>query len=118
MNNRLLSLAAWSMVAFIVFATLVPLGSRPQLTANPNYERFAAFAIAGFFLGLAHPKRFLTIVLFMIGLACGLEYLQRYAVNRHGGISDMSVKITGSLFGFFLAGLVLRFKSGHSGART
>ncbi|CAN5190557.1 hypothetical protein BH10PSE10_BH10PSE10_01170 [soil metagenome] len=109
MIHKVLVVAAWATVALIVFATLSPLGLRPHLTEDPGFERFAAFAAAGFLLGLSYPRRFLQVVIFLIVFAAGLEALQHLTPDRHGHLSDMSVKAAGGLTGVFVAGLVLRF---------
>ena len=109
MLRKFIVILAWTVVAFIVFATLVPLGERPQITEDPNIERFAAFGLAGFLLGISYPRRFLWTVLFMVALAFILEALQRLTPDRHGHLSDMTVKAVGGLAGTFLAGLALRF---------
>src|SRR5258708_1836194 len=47
MVRRIIEIAAWVTVAFIVYATLVPLGMRPTVgDIDPDYERFAAYAVA------------------------------------------------------------------------
>ena len=109
MIHKALVVAAWVTVAFIAFATLSPLGLRPHLTEDPGFERFAAFAAAGFLLGLSYPRRFLHVVIFLIVFAAGLEALQHLTPDRHGHLSDMSVKAAGGLAGAFVAGLILRF---------
>jgi hypothetical protein len=57
MLHRLLATAAWTAFALIVFSTISPLSMRPVATADPNIERFAAFALLGFLFGLAYPRR-------------------------------------------------------------
>ncbi len=113
MIHKVLVVAAWATVALIVFATLSPLGLRPHLTEDPGFERFAAFAAAGLLLGLSYPRRFLQVVIFLIVFAAGLEALQHLTPDRHGHLSDMSVKTAGGLAGVFVAGLVLRFSGLH-----
>lgn len=43
----LIRIAAWILVALIAAVTLVPIGLRPVVTAEPSIERFAAYALAG-----------------------------------------------------------------------
>ncbi len=109
MIHKFLVCAAWTIVAAIAFATLSPIELRPQVVSEPGFERFAAFGVAGFFLGLAHPRYFLQVVIFVVALAAGLEALQHLTPDRHGHLIDMLTKAMGGLGGVFVAGLVLRF---------
>ncbi len=109
MIHKLLVCAAWTIVAIIAFTTLSPIGLRPQLVSEPGFERFAAFAVAGFLLGLAYPRYFFRVVIFVVAYAAGLEALQHFTPDRHGHLIDMSTKAIGGLSGVFVAGLVLRF---------
>ena len=52
MLHKLISIAAWATLAFIIFATLSPVHFRPELTATEPalvvaFERVGAFAVLG-----------------------------------------------------------------------
>jgi hypothetical protein len=57
MLQTILRVIAWSALVCIAIATLSAIGLRPVVTANPLYERFAAFAILAALFGLAYPGR-------------------------------------------------------------
>ncbi len=104
MVQRVSTIAGWLTLAFIVFATLSPIGDRPVI-AGPQFEHFAAFAFLGLAFGLAYPRRVLTVAgLVLIG-AFGLEALQLLTPDRHARLLDASMKAVGGLCGIGLAQL-------------
>jgi VanZ family protein len=103
MLHKLLATAAWTALAVLVFVTISPLGLRPVVTANPNIERFAAFAIVGLLFGFAYPRRLALDAVFMIIAAGTLEAFQLITPDRHGHIADALVKGAGGAFGVVLA---------------
>ena len=52
-------LAAWALVILIVAVTLVPIGLRPVVTADPGIERSAAYALAGLLMMAGYPRHWL-----------------------------------------------------------
>jgi hypothetical protein len=107
MIQRISAVAAWLTLAFIVFATLSPVGARPSIT-SPHLEHFAAFALAGFAFALAYPNRVLLIVAIVIGAAFGLEALQLLTPDRHARAIDALIKVLGGISGI-CAGQTLSF---------
>jgi VanZ family protein len=102
--------AAWLCVAFIVYATLSPLGSRPELTVSEParivlLERFSAYALMGFLLTFAYPRRTLFVSWLIIGLAIGLELSQLLIPDRDARIIDTIEKLAGGFVGVWLATL-------------
>lgn len=93
---------AWLVLIGLAVATLVPLGLRPHSGLSPQAERFLAFAIAGFCLALAYPRRPILIVLAIIATALGLELAQYLAIDRHPGVSDLIAKLLGGSAGLIL----------------
>jgi hypothetical protein len=83
MLQKLTAIAAWAALAVLVFATISPLGLRPVVTANPNIERFAAFAIVGLLFGLAYSRRLALDTLLMVIAAATLEAVQLMTPDRH-----------------------------------
>ncbi|MDB5656292.1 MAG: hypothetical protein JWQ94_3905 [Tardiphaga sp.] len=107
MPHKIITAIAWAIMAFIVFATLSPIGLRPHLE-DVSVERFGAFACAGVLFGLAYPKR-LWLVLTLVGAtAFGLEALQHLTPDRHGHLSDAVVKFIGGVAGIGAAWLISR----------
>jgi hypothetical protein len=113
--HGLLASATWTALAVIVFFTISPLGMRPVVTANPNIERFVAFALLGLLFGLAYPRRLAVDASFVIATAGVLETLQLITRDRHGHMADALVKAAGGAFGVGMALIILivaeRFKA-------
>jgi xanthine/uracil permease len=83
MIQRISVFTGWLVLAFVVYATLSPVGARPVL-ALPHLEHFAAFALMGLAFALAYPNRVLLVVALVVGTAAGLEALQLLTPDRHG----------------------------------
>jgi VanZ family protein len=109
MLHRLLATAAWTAFALIVFFTISPLSMRPGVTADPNIERFAAFALLGLLFGLAYPRRLAVDASFVVVAAGVLEMLQLVIPDRHGHMADALVKAAGGAFGVAAAALIVLF---------
>ena len=106
MFRKLAKAAAWASVGFIVYATLVPLGMRPALGwIGPNYERFAAYAVASAFLVLAYPRRPIRVGILIIAIAVVLEIAQLAIPDRDARVIDTLVKVAGGLAGIVAAAL-------------
>ena len=121
MDKRMLSLvrvAAWLLVAAIVAVTLVPIGLRPVVTANPGIERAAAYALAGLLLTLGYPRRWPWILLGVVFLAGGLEAGQTLTGTRHGRFNDFLVKAAAALFGCLIGLAVATWVDRRSQAHT
>lgn len=103
---RLVRLAAWILVALIVVVTLVPIGLRPVVTANPSIERIAAYALAGLLMMVGYPRRRLQVLIGSVLLAGGLEAAQTLTSTRHGRVEDFLVKAGAALAGA-VAGLAV-----------
>ncbi len=107
MTHKIITPVAWAILAFIVFATLSPIGLRPHLE-DVSVERFSAFAAAGLLFGLAYPRRLWLVLALVIGTACALEALQHLTPDRHGHVSDAVVKMIGGAVGVGIAWLCHR----------
>jgi VanZ like family len=107
MLHKLLSIAAWAALALVVLVTVSPLEMRPVLTADPNIERFAAFAMLGLLFGLAYPRRLVIDASFVVIAAGVLEAVQLVTRDRHGHVADAFVKAAGGAFGVAVALIVL-----------
>ena len=98
MIQRISVFTGWLVLAFVVYATLSPVGARPVLTL-PHLEHFAAFALMGLAFALAYPDRVLLVVALVVGTAAGLEALQLLTPDRHGRAADAFVKALGGISG-------------------
>jgi hypothetical protein len=107
MLHKLLAASAWAAFALIVFVTVSPIDMRPVVTADPNIERFAAFAVMGLLFGLAYPRRLVAVASFVITAAGVLEAFQLITPDRHGHIADAFVKASGGAFGVAVALMIL-----------
>ncbi|MGU3417903.1 hypothetical protein [Methylobacterium sp. D54C] len=120
--HGLIRVAAWILVALIAAITLVPIGLRPVVTANPSYERVAAYALAGLLMTVAYPRHWLWILAGSVVLAGGLEAGQTLTGTRHGRFDDFLIKaaagLVGALAGRPLAILADRALAGSTAAGT
>jgi hypothetical protein len=107
MVHRALTIAAWTAFALIVFVTVSPIDMRPVVTADPDIERFAAFALLGLLFGLAYPRRLVVDASFVMIAAGVLEAFQLMTPDRHGHIADAFVKAAGGAFGVAIALIIL-----------
>lgn len=106
MLRKLLGLAGWAGVGFIVYATLVPLHLRPRVEdIGPDAERFAAYTVASALMVLAYPRHALRIGLAMIAVAIVLEIAQLATPDRDARVVDSIVKIAGAVVGTTAAAL-------------
>ncbi|MCJ2061570.1 hypothetical protein MKK63_02430 [Methylobacterium sp. J-088] len=103
---RLVRIAAWILVAFIVVVTLVPIGLRPVVTHNPSIERIAAYALAGLLMMVGYPQHRLQILIGSVLMAGGLEAAQTLTSTRHGRFADFLIKAGAALAGA-VTGLVV-----------
>jgi VanZ family protein len=104
MVNKFVGIVAWATVAFIVYATLVPLALRPTFGwITPNCERFAAYAVGSALLTLAYPRHWIRVGLFAVVLAGALEWLQLVIPDRDARLADALVKMAGALVGIAIA---------------
>jgi hypothetical protein len=53
MFHKFMAVAAWSLLALIVFATISPIQDRPTLPISSSFEHLAAFAVLGALFYLA-----------------------------------------------------------------
>lgn len=102
MLHKFIVVIAWSMLLFIAYATLSPIGLRPHL-GNVSLERFGAFAAVGLLFGLAYPRHVWLVLMTVLGSAVTLELLQRITPDRHGMLPDAEVKFIGGLAGVGLS---------------
>ena len=110
-------LAAWALVILIVAVTLVPIGLRPVVTANPGIERSAAYALAALLMMAGYQRHWLLILTGSVLLAGGLEAAQTLTSTRHGRFDDFAVKAAAALagggVGLALTGLARRRLTGR-----
>ena len=124
MLHKLISIAAWATLAFIIFATLSPAHLRPELTATEPalivaLERVGAFAVLGLLFSGGYPRRYGLVWLIVLGGAILLEFLQILVPDRDARMVDAIEKIAGGGAGIFTAQWLLSFMPAPArGART
>ena len=101
MLQKLMMLAAWSLLAFIAFATLAPIQNRPTLPASTSIEHIAAFVVVGALFYLAYPNRIAAVCAIVFSSAILLELMQFLTLDRHGRAWDVMEKLTGGAIGIF-----------------
>ncbi len=98
MHRRAAILVAWSLAAFIVFATLGPQSERPHL-GPAQFERFGAYFVTSAAFVIAYPRRPLLIAICVVLAAVLLELGQLLVPGRDAGAPDAMAKALGGLCG-------------------
>lgn len=114
MLRKFIAIAAWSCLAFIVYATLSPLAGRPALTDDEPeivviLERFCGYAVLGCLMRLTFARRMLAVCILVLGTAALLELLQVFVPDRDARIVDALEKLAGGVAGISFADAVLTF---------
>ena len=113
MAQKLITIMAWGILAFIAYATVSPIQDRPTLPTSPNFEHFAAFAVLGAMFCLGYPRQTILVCLVVIGSAILLELLQLLTPDRHGRMQDAIEKMAGGAFGILIGRTILYFEQAH-----
>jgi VanZ family protein len=117
--NYLIPAAAWTSLAFIIYATLSPLNERPEFAADgllflfSHFDQYIAYASMGCLFGLAYPRHAFLVCILVLGSAVLLELAQILTADRHARVSDAVRKIIGGAFGVAFAHLSHAFLSGR-----
>lgn len=112
MFQKLITVAAWALLAFIVYATISPIQDRPTLPTSASLERLAAFAVLGALFSLAYSRQFVPVCLLILGSAVLLEFAQLLTSDRHGRVQDAIEKIAGGALGMVIGRALLYFDQG------
>jgi hypothetical protein len=107
--HKLMAASAWTLLAFIAYATISSIQSRPALFPSPDFERIAAFAALGSLFCLAYPRQFILVCLVVLGSAALLEIAQLLTTDRHGRVHDVIVKMAGGALGIVAGRAMLYF---------
>src|ERR1700716_4181698 len=99
MFHKLITVVAWSALAFIAYATISPIQDRPTLPTSSTFEHLAAFAVLGALFCLAYPRHALLACVIVLGSAALLETLQFLTPDRHGRLLDVIEKMAGGILG-------------------
>ncbi len=99
MTKKFFKILSWLLIAAVIFVTVSPIGLRPHTLITVSIDRAAAFALTGGAFAIAYPRRRLSLALFLLAAAFGIEILQYIAPTRHPQFADASVKAAGALLG-------------------
>ncbi|WP_407170739.1 VanZ family protein [Bradyrhizobium sp. ORS 111] len=115
MRRAFLRLAAAFWLAFICYATLSPLASRPGLLGDTALvvflEHVCAYALLGVLLRFAICSRPVLIIALVASIACALECLQAFTADRHARLLDAAEKVAGGWLGVVAAPMVAAIAS-------
>jgi VanZ family protein len=109
MFQKITTLAAWTLLAFIAYATISPIQDRPTLSTSTRFEHLAAFAILGALFFIAYPRQIVLVCLVVLGSAVLLEFMQLLTPDRHGRVQDAIEKIAGGAVGILAGRSILYF---------
>lgn len=104
------TLAAWGCVLAIAVLSLLPAQDMVRTGADGHFEHTAAYAGAGFFIGIAYrvEERWLILGTLLAALAGSMEILQHFSPGRHPAFSDFAASSIGAAVGLAAAGLAVR----------
>ena len=109
MLDKLTAIGAWTLLAFIAFATVSPIHDGPALAASSSIEHLVAFAILGVLFCVAYPRQIAFVCLIVVGSAILLEYAQLLTPDRHGRVEDALEKIAGGAVGIVIGRAIVYF---------
>jgi hypothetical protein len=114
MLHKLIAIAAWATLTFIIFATLSPAHLRPELTATEPavivvLEHIGAFAVLGLLFAGGYPRRYGLVCVIVFGSAICLECLQILVPDRDARMVDAIEKIAGGGAGMFAGQWLVSF---------
>jgi VanZ family protein len=107
MFHKLTIIAAWALLAFITYATIIPLQNRPTFPASTSFEHMAAFVALGTIFCIAYPRHIVFTCLVVLGSAVLLETFQLVTADRHGRIQDTIEKMAGGALGIAIGQVIL-----------
>lgn len=107
---------AWLLLAFIIFATVSPIGLRPHTITTVNLDRAAAYGLAGLVFALAYPKQWKLVAFLLIFGAVAIEFLQYLSPSRHARLHDAGVKALGASVGLVAGWAINKRRQGKTEA--
>ena len=113
MFQKLLIVAAWTVLAFIAYASISPIQDRPTLPTSFGFDGFdhlAAFALLGALFHLAYPRQIVFVCLVVLGSAVLLEFAQLLTADRHARTQDAIEKMTGGAAGIVAGRAIIYFE--------
>jgi hypothetical protein len=118
MVYRIVAVAAWAVLIFIIYATICPIGDRPNMPVSTTFQHLAAFAALGALFCLAYPRHIPLVCLIVLGSALSLELMQMLTPDRHGRVQDAIEKISGGAAGILAGRAILYLEQGRRWLRS
>ena len=97
---------AWITLAFIVFATISPIGWRPHDYLPVNVDRALAFTVMSALFVLAYPRYWVLSAVVLLLAAFPIELLQNLSSSRHAHFDDAGIKAAGAAVGIVAGWLI------------
>ena len=94
---------SWTLLAAIVFFTLVPPAVRPVTGAPHVLEHALVFFLTGVVFAFAYEVRSSTLLLSTIAFSISLELVQSFAPGRHARLSAALVDAASMCLGIVMA---------------
>jgi VanZ family protein len=98
----------WTLLAAIVFFTLVPPTVRPVTSAPPVLEHAVIFLLTGVALAFAYEVRSSILLLSTVAFSISLELIQSFVPGRHARVSDALVDAASMCLGIVMARVGIR----------
>jgi VanZ family protein len=126
MFQKLITIAAWTSIVALAFATLARVGfvyaiyyklaphlMRPGMRLYAHFEHVIAFTVLGALFAFSYPRRPIFVCSIVFISAVILEYLQTLTPDRHGTLVDALEKLVGGALGIFAAHAILWLAQGR-----
>jgi hypothetical protein len=107
MFQKLIIIVAWTVLGFIVCASISPIQYRPATPLPFSIERLAAFAVLGSLFCVAYPRYMLFACLIVVGSAVLLEVVQLLTPDRDARMQDLIEKMAGGAGGIVFGRAIL-----------
>jgi VanZ family protein len=112
MIRKIIAIAAWACLLFIIYATLTSINARPELARDESavtvvIERCGAYALLGLLFCLAYRNHIAWVGALVFGTAVTLEFLQLLVPGRDARLIDAIEKLAGGGAGILSAIVLL-----------
>lgn len=99
MMRKIAALLGWALLMFIGYATLSPLGLRPDREGAAVLQYLGAYAAIGGLFSFAYPRHRWLVTVLVLGSALAFEAAQMLTPDRHARITDAATKMLGGILG-------------------
>jgi VanZ family protein len=110
--RRLFQVAAWLLLAAIVFLSLSPPSARPVTPVGhnfgSNFEHLLIFFATGAAFAVGYPRRVWLLLFAMLAFAAAIEIAQMWVPGRHARLSDFLVDLFSLYCGIGMSFVILK----------